>query len=258
MKESFIVYGEWERHFALLTPSQQGELMMALFAYSNRDQEPDGDPAVKMAFSFIRAAMDENAEKWEKKRATRAESGRSGGLARASNFKQSQAKGSKAGKSKQSQAKQAVSESVSVSGSPKETEPPLPPQEEPKVQWAEHVTMTNSQQAKLLAAHGPADTARLIEILDNYKGSTGKKYKDDYRAILSWCVDRLQEDKEKQAGEGRTEYGGIDQAGNSGGSAGATRKWNTKSALDAYLKPAGDGTGAGDAHQPDAGGVTGL
>lgn len=48
---------------------------------------------------------------------------------------------------------------------------------------------------KLLAAHGPADTKRLIEILDNYKGATGKRYASDYRAILSWVVDRLREEK---------------------------------------------------------------
>lgn len=59
--------------------------------------------------------------------------------------------------------------------------------------------MTNAEHDKLLAAHGPADTARLIEILDNYKGAYPKKrhYESDYRAILSWVVDRLEEDKRK-------------------------------------------------------------
>jgi hypothetical protein len=38
----------------------------------------------------------------------------------------------------------------------------------------------------------------LVEILDNYKGSTGKKYKSDYRAILSWCVDKLNEEKSRK------------------------------------------------------------
>lgn len=57
------------------------------------------------------------------------------------------------------------------------------------------MTTTNAEHERLLATHGPADTARLIEILDNYKGSSGKVYKDDYRAILSWCVDRLDEEK---------------------------------------------------------------
>ena len=70
----------------------------------------------------------------------------------------------------------------------------------PKVQWADHVAMTEAQHEKLLASYGRADTARLIEILDNYKGSTGKVYRDDYRAILSWCVRRLEEDKARAGG----------------------------------------------------------
>ena len=68
-------------------------------------------------------------------------------------------------------------------------------EQEPKVQWAEFVSMTNAEHQKLLDTHGPADTERLIEILDNYKGATGKRYASDYRAILSWVVDRLREEK---------------------------------------------------------------
>ncbi len=34
--------------------------------------------------------------------------------------------------------------------------------------------MTNAEHQKLLDTHGPADTERLIEILDNYKGATGR------------------------------------------------------------------------------------
>lgn len=37
----------------------------------------------------------------------------------------------------------------------------------------------------------------MIEILDNYKGAKGKRYKSDYRAILSWVVNRLEDDKRK-------------------------------------------------------------
>lgn len=75
--------------------------------------------------------------------------------------------------------------------------PPLPPSQSPaKTKYAEFVAMTNDEYQLLLAKFGKADTDRLIEILDNYKGSTGKKYKSDYRAILSWCVKRLEEEKQ--------------------------------------------------------------
>ena len=76
------------------------------------------------------------------------------------------------------------------------------------VQFAENVTMTNAEHEKLLGAYGEADTARLIEILDNYKGSTGKRYKNDYRAILSWCVERLREEKDGRPLAGRQSRAG--------------------------------------------------
>lgn len=66
-----------------------------------------------------------------------------------------------------------------------------------KVQFAEFVFMTNDEHEKLLATHGAADTAKLVEILNNYKGASGKTYASDYRAILSWCVDRLAESRSK-------------------------------------------------------------
>lgn len=94
---------------------------------------------------------------------------------------------------------QPESESESESESELESPPSPPPkkQTEKKVQWAEFVTMTNEEHQKLLDAYGPADTARLIEILDDYKGSSGKRYKSDYRAIRAWCVDRLNEEKRR-------------------------------------------------------------
>lgn len=64
-----------------------------------------------------------------------------------------------------------------------------------KLSFGEFVTMTSEEHQKLIGRLGPESTARAIEILDNYKGSKGKKYKSDYRAILSWVVDKLTEQK---------------------------------------------------------------
>lgn len=117
MKSSFILYGEWERHFALLTPPQQGALIMALFAYNNRDDLPSGDPAVSMAFSFIKAAIDENDAKWEREKAAKAEAGRAGGLAKAS-------KASSAKQSQKNSSKPSLYVSVSGSVSDSVSAPP--------------------------------------------------------------------------------------------------------------------------------------
>lgn len=47
-----------------------------------------------------------------------------------------------------------------------------------------------------------ANVMRAIEILDNYKGSSGKKYKSDYKAILTWVVSELE--KRIQSGSIKT------------------------------------------------------
>lgn len=62
---------------------------------------------------------------------------------------------------------------------------------------AENVSMTDEEYQKLVDKFGEMDTKRLIEILDNYKGQSGKRYKSDYRAILNWVVGRLKEEKDR-------------------------------------------------------------
>lgn len=66
-----------------------------------------------------------------------------------------------------------------------------------KTQFADFVSMTDDEHQKLVAKYGEEDTLRMIEILNNYKGSKGKKYDSDYLAILNWVVKRLDEDKTK-------------------------------------------------------------
>ncbi|MEG1894605.1 MAG: DUF4373 domain-containing protein [Oscillospiraceae bacterium] len=74
-----------------------------------------------------------------------------------------------------------------------------------KVKYAEFVSMTEEEYEKLVATHGKEKTARMIEVLDNYKGSKGTTYKNDYRAILNWVVDRVNEELKKGVGS----YGGF-------------------------------------------------
>lgn len=63
-----------------------------------------------------------------------------------------------------------------------------------KYHYAEYVTLTRDEYAKLCADHTEDGAKRMIEILDNYKGSKGKRYKSDYRTILNWVVDRYNEE----------------------------------------------------------------
>lgn len=63
-----------------------------------------------------------------------------------------------------------------------------------KIKYAEFVSMTEEEHQKLIDEHGEEKVKRMIEILDNYKGANGKKYKSDYRAILTWVVKRVEEE----------------------------------------------------------------
>lgn len=45
-----------------------------------------------------------------------------------------------------------------------------------------------------LATEIPKLETVVLRLLDNYKGSSGKSYKSDYRAILNWVVDKAQKE----------------------------------------------------------------
>ena len=63
--------------------------------------------------------------------------------------------------------------------------------EEEKIHFAEFVSMTNAEFEKLVSTYGKDFADQCIKKLDNYKGSSGKDYKSDYRAILSWVVEEI-------------------------------------------------------------------
>lgn len=57
-----------------------------------------------------------------------------------------------------------------------------------KIKYAEYVMMKPDDYGKLVAQYGKEAVEKMVAILDNYKGSSGKRYKDDHRAILTWVV----------------------------------------------------------------------
>ena len=75
--------------------------------------------------------------------------------------------------------------------------------EEEKIHFAEFVSMTNAEYEKLVSTYGKEFADQCINVLDNYKGAKGKTYKSDYRAILSWVIDKVEKDglRNKQSQE---------------------------------------------------------
>lgn len=83
-----------------------------------------------------------------------------------------------------------VKESKGKKSKVKKEETPAPD----KIAFAEFVHMKQSEYDTLVEKHGKAATDKLIEVLDNYKGANKKKYDSDYRAILSWVVDKVKKE----------------------------------------------------------------
>jgi hypothetical protein len=69
--------------------------------------------------------------------------------------------------------------------------------EKEKTFYAEFVSLTNAEYNALVTKLTETGAKRCIEILDNYKGSSGRKYKSDYRTILNWVVQRYEEEKRR-------------------------------------------------------------
>jgi predicted phage replisome organizer len=78
----------------------------------------------------------------------------------------------------------------------KKTKKENTPPPEKKTSFAEFVTLTQPEYDMLTDKLGNEQAVKdCIDILDNYKGSSGKKYKSDYRAILSWVIDKYRAKK---------------------------------------------------------------
>ena len=83
--------------------------------------------------------------------------------------------------------------------------------EKEKIHFAEFVSMTNVEHEKLVSTYGKDFADQCILVLDNYKGSSGKTYKNDYRAILNWVVDKVKQSyKAKPSANANYDYKGDD------------------------------------------------
>jgi hypothetical protein len=63
--------------------------------------------------------------------------------------------------------------------------------EVPKKVYAENVLMTEAEYNKLTVKHGEVLAGKMIDTLSNYKCANGKKYVNDYKAILTWVEDKV-------------------------------------------------------------------
>lgn len=213
--KSFIIYKDWEEYVdALGSDEEAGKLFKALFAFAKRAEEAEFVGALKMAFIIMRNSIERDGEKWENTCSVRSEAGKKGGRpSKTSDFSENQTK-AKGFFEKQTKAKKADKDTDKDTETDTDTEkelitPPTPSKgktapkkraSKPKIeknQFAEFVSMTNDEYTSLVAKVGEQGAKRCIEILDNYKGASGKTYESDYRAILNWVIERYEQERAK-------------------------------------------------------------
>lgn len=83
MRNSFLLYAEYEQYFDLLPAEEQAKLIKALFAVFNEkdtcELEKQMEPATKMAFAFMRTQLDADTKKYQEKCEKLRENGAKGG-----------------------------------------------------------------------------------------------------------------------------------------------------------------------------------
>lgn len=106
-KKSFVMYTEYKEYFGLLSEVEQGQLLMAIFAYVDNGELPNFAGALQMAFTFIKNQIDKDAEKWADTIEKRKEAGKMGGAPKGNSNASKQAKQANGCFDNQKQAKQA-------------------------------------------------------------------------------------------------------------------------------------------------------
>lgn len=106
MKNSFVLYTDYKQHIDLLSVEEKAQLLDAIFGYAEGN-EIELDGATKMAFSFIKAQMDRDNEKYQETCDKRRAAGAKGGAPAGNTNAKKQAKQANGCLNKQNNQKQA-------------------------------------------------------------------------------------------------------------------------------------------------------
>lgn len=202
MTDAAIIYRSHVEAIEALPEDQQLEAYKAIIAYCMDDEIPEAGltcAIVKMAAPVL--------DSWKKKR----EAGQKGG-----NVKQSESTTEANGSTSEAERKQTEAsgsksepkEKVKGKVKEKEKEKSEKEKKNPHGEYR-HVTLTPSEEQKLIEEFGETKTNEAIRILDEYMEQSGKKYKSCYLAMRQWALGAVDERKNK-ASPRRTGFNNFD------------------------------------------------
>lgn len=183
-KKSFIAYVDWKETFDALPNEKAGELIKHIFAYVNDENPKTDDILINAVFVNIKQTLKRDLVKWEDTSTQRAEIGRLGGI------KSGEARRSKTKQLLQQRSKTKQNEHDNDNVNDNDIKEKIYKKEN-LIKVAEFVSLKQSEIDGLKSKYGDVNYQKMVEVLDNYKGANGKKYKSDYRAILNWVVEKV-------------------------------------------------------------------
>ncbi len=195
--DSFTIYKEYYELIQILSEKEQEKLILAICKYMFDDLEPiDLNKKQMSIFKNLKRPLNKSKNNSKRSKGNGAPVGNNNAQKNKPKTNQKQTKNKPEDKPKTNTSNDVY---VNVNKSNKKDNRGMGEEEkEEKIQYAEFVTMTNVEYEKLINTYGKEFTERCIETLDNYKGSSGKKYKSDYRAILNWVIEKVETCKPKK------------------------------------------------------------
>lgn len=180
-KDKIIFHKKWRDAIKDFPTEVRLEVYDAIVQYAFDDKVHEFVyPMAKMAFVFIKIDIDTTNKRQDKISIKRRIAGKKGGKSKIN------------AKSKNKNKVISIAETTqSLPEPPKqEVQQKAVRNKKPiKKQYAEYVLLTEEEYQNLVNQHGEDAIKWMITKLDNYKASSGKKYRSDYRAILNWVVE---------------------------------------------------------------------
>lgn len=179
VKDKMIFHKKWRDAIKDLPAEVRLEVYDAIGQYAFDDKVQEFvSPMAKMAFVFIKVDIDTTTKRQDEISIKRRLAGKKGGKAKIN--------------AKSKNKNKSIAETTqSLPEPPKQEVQPKAVRNEKliKKQYAEYVLLTEEEYQNLVNQHGEDASQWMITKLDNYKASSGKKYKSDYRAILNWVIE---------------------------------------------------------------------
>lgn len=191
-KKSFVLYHDYYDHISSLKDEEKGKLLSAIFEYEIKGVSPQGlSDKADMAFSFIRATLDRDREKYINRCQKNSANGKKGGRGNKSEKSERFSK-------KRTQAKKADNDNESdndndndsdnESESDKENALALDNEQESKKVYGEfsNVLLTEVEYSDLCNRFGNK-TAEMIDFFSAKLKAKGYYFENHYATIILWA-----------------------------------------------------------------------